>query len=70
MKALVFKQLQVSERRAHKSLGNVDLTSVKFFTERLFKRAKVHANADRNLFLLCRAGDRLNPVARADVARI
>ena len=68
--ALVFEQFQVAERRAYKRLGNVDFARVKFFAEWLLERAEVYANADRNLFLLCRAGDCLNPVARTDVAGI
>ena len=70
METLVFKQLQVTERRSHKRLGNVDLPSVKFFAQALLKRAEVHANANRDLLFLRRAGDGLDPVARADVAGI
>ena len=60
----------MAERRAYKRLGNVDFARVKFFAEWLLERAEVYANADRNLFLLCRAGDCLNPVARTDVAGV
>ena len=58
------------ERRADKRLGNVDLPGVELFAKRLLEGAEVHADSDRDLLLLRRAGDCLDPVARADVAGI
>ena len=66
----VLKQLQVSKRRTHKRLGNVDFPCVEFFAERLLERAEVYADANRDLLFLRCACDCLDPVTRADVAWI